>query len=706
MQLLAMISVLLVAFSIGGHATATARSADHPIVKVIALLKDLTAKVKLEGQTEEVAFQKFVYWCQTSTSELVDAIAEEKDTIDTLQSTIDSKSKETVLLGEDISKLEDEITELQASDKSASDDATERNSLYMKKEQSLKDTIKAIEDAMKALSDAAKTTDSKLLLSQHRLAQNRVRDTLALVATVANEDEQSSLMSFVESQADPGDKDAHVKKYAFKSNSVTELLKNLKLKFEDELVQATKEETNAANAHALSKSARDATITATKKAKEQKTTDQSDADSALSAAKGSLKDQQDDLTADSASLQATKTSCSVKKSEWQDRSALRKQELEAMAVAVKIMSKVSGVRTEAPSNPVPPTAPVTLIEVSSAQVAADPKARVVQLLHATAKTYHSKALERLAMEVSAHAPKQFQDIINQIQKMIFRLKQEQTDEDNHKAWCDLEISKTESSKTDKTDKSEELEAKIKEAKANSVTLTSEITAAEKLMADIKKFQAEATEIRNAGKQQNKLAIKDAVEAQKAITNAMAVLTSFYKESGAIKKESWELLQEPVTLPKDPATWDSPSYTGVNDPSKAGTGVVAVLTAISADFSKMEADTRAQEVTDAKEYEDTMKKHAIELARRSKESEMKSAQKKRLLDKVTALTGHKKHVSDELESTNQYLKDLEPACISGDSTYTERKAARDAEIKALGEAQTTLDNAFAAPKSFLQISRRA
>merc|ERR1719502_1195042 len=88
--------------------------------------------------------------------------------------------------------------------------------------------------------------------------------------------------ALVQSEADPkapnaGDANKHVKKYSFKSNSVTELLKNLKLKFEDELVEATKAETNAQNAHALSKNARDATLKAAEDSKKQKETNLGDA---------------------------------------------------------------------------------------------------------------------------------------------------------------------------------------------------------------------------------------------------------------------------------------------------------------------------------------------------------------------------------------------------------------------------------------------
>merc|ERR1719162_1823424 len=115
-----------------------------------------------------------------------------------------------------------------------------------------------------------------------------------------------------------------------------------------------------------------------------------------------------------------------------------------------------------------------------------------------------------------------------------------------------------------------------------------------MIADINGFQKEATEIRNTGKQENKMAIKDAQDAQTAVSNAIAVLTAFYKESGSVAKEPWEFIQAPRKLPKNPSTWDSP-YTEVSDPKKQPGGIISVLEVINADFSKMQAETKSQEV---------------------------------------------------------------------------------------------------------------
>merc|ERR1719284_1603703 len=141
-----------------------------------------------------------------------------------------------------------------------------------------------------------------------------------------------------------------------------------------------------------------------------------------------------------------------------------------MASAIDILSKVTGVRTEAPGNPIPPASPVALIQV------VDPRSRVVELLRGEARESHSRALERLAQEIAAHRSSPFAEVNNMIQKMIFRLMDEQKDEDNHKNWCDLELDKSNSSKADKTDKITMLTAKIDAATATAQLLTEDIAA--------------------------------------------------------------------------------------------------------------------------------------------------------------------------------------------------------------------------------------
>merc|ERR1719183_1679022 len=214
-----------------------------------------------------------------------------------------------------------------------------------------------------------------------------------------------------------------------------------------------------------------------------------------------------------------------------------------------------------------------------------------------------------------------------IQKMVQRLMSEQTDEDNHKNWCDEELHHSNVSKSDKTEKHAMLTAKIDADTATAEVRTQEIEENAQMLAALAQHVAEATEIRQTGKSENKHAMKDSQDAQTALANAVAVLEAHYKETGMMKKEAWEFVQRGVELPEEPSTWDS-AYTGVADPAEQPAGILTVLKTVSADFAKMEAETRAQEETDQHEFEEDMKRSEIEKARRLKESDMKTQEKKR------------------------------------------------------------------------------
>jgi len=315
--------------------------------------------------------------------------------------------------------------------------------------------------------------------------------------------------------------------------------------------------------------------------------------------------------------------------------------------------------------------------------------------------------------------------------MIFRLMAEQTKEDEHKHWCDLEVSNSEVSRDAKSTKESSLTAKINSAKANADELKLKIDDLDGDVVELMRYMNEAKELRLEGKTENALAIKDAQAAQTAIAKAAAVLTTFYKDSGSIAKESWEsFLQtkdEPVVtvadlstmtdgateLPVKPETWTS-SYTGVVDPTAPGEGVLAVLESTAADFSKMEADTKAQDASDQKQFDVDMQDATVDKMKKAKEAEMKADEKTRETDKVRSMEKMRQHAEKEHGAVEQYLVDLKGTCgddlasDSGSTKYGDRKAARDDEIAALKDAKTTLENAFkgADGSELVQIAKHA
>merc|ERR1719443_2142744 len=115
--------------------------------------------------------------------------------------------------------------------------------------------------------------------------------------------------------------------------------------------------------------------------------------------------------------------------------------------------------------------------------------------------------------------------------MIFHLMAEQKDEDDHKNWCDKEISTTTMMIEDKETKRDTLQASID-------VLTQEIADLKVKITEIEEETAE----RQAEKAENTATIKDAQDAQTAVSEAIAVLSEFYKGTGMVEKESWELNQ--------------------------------------------------------------------------------------------------------------------------------------------------------------------
>lgn len=670
----------------------------HPVENVITMLQKLGSQVKEEGEAEQLTFQKFQHWCVRSKKELIDTITEEKEKLESLADFIESRRLAIESLGKQISSLEDQILDLgskQTSDNAARQDST---NLYSAESTSLNTTIQAITSALTAMQTSKQNTDPGLI-------QDKVEAVMAMAGSSVSSRQWSQFKAFLQAAntsrpnlTAEGDYEAHIDKYSFKSGSVVELLKQLQLKFEADYTRCVQEETNAVNAHNLAKEAREDATNAATASKTAKTTAKGEAEGEKSSAETDQTNTQNDLTADEGTLDSTDQDCDQKATEWAERSKIRSGEQEAIETAIEVLAKVAGVRTEAPDNPVPPPSPVqpSFLQLESVRPAVR---EALELLRAEAKVTHSQAIEALAAAVAARKEGPFNQVINSIEKMIFHLESEQTQEDDHKNWCDKELAKTNASIVDKDDKITLLTNKINLDDTKASTLASEITAADVMVAKIVAHVTEATEIRKIGAEENSVAVKDAEAAQTAIMQAISVLKTFYKGSGEVPKEAWEFVQRggaPVSLSPAPVTWEG-NYAGVanplGNPGTGSEGILVVLKTLVADFSQMESDTLAQEETDQKAFDQDVKNCKIEKARRTKESEMKAQEKKRVLERKTALTATRKGVLQEKEATEQYETDLQPACVEGDSTYETRRDDRSAEITALHAAQDHLQDAF-------------
>merc|ERR1719478_1641645 len=168
----------------------------------------------------------------------------------------------------------------------------------------------------------------------------------------------------------------------------------------------------------------------------------------------------------------------------------------------------------------------------------------------------------------------------------------------------------------------------------------------------------------------------------------------------MEKEAWEFNQMNVrrvkAAPGETAEPEPELFKGPYSGNSEGMGVIGMLEGIAEDFALMETNAKADETEQSDEYEKWMTDTKIAIAEKQKDTEMKEARKERQSEKLVSKTDDFKHTMKELEATVQYEEDLQHACVDGDSTYEDRKAARTKEIEALKEAQDILEKAFDEP----------
>jgi len=643
-----------------------------------------------------------------------------------LKDTIRGQSKTKAALSNTINGLQKDVKEMDTANSATKLARHNENKVFKEAYKDAGASLRAVHQALKATTVAQGQTSSLLqdFFASHAAQQTSLLDVTQELSQRRQElmQWQSSMDDLKEEVADvdararadadeddadagspppavqaKGDAAAHVDQYDSKSGKVIELLKNLKMEFEDNMRELLKGETNAVNSFKLQEVAAGNSRKAAQSSLKENQKMLAETEKSLAAADLSRKTQTSNLESDTKRQQTTQSSCSKKKAEWDQRSNTRSSELVAFDTAVEILGKATGLATKAPSNPMAPVAPSKFLQIIQSHHR-DPRTKAITMLREAAKVTHSQALERLAVAVNAHLNGPMDAVVAMIQKMIFRLKDEQKNEDEHKLWCDKELSNTNEMKSDNKDDVTELKANIKVAAGQLNAATEIVLRNQEKINAINTFVKEATEIRNAGKMENKEALSDAEEGGKAVSNAIVVLENFYKTSSSEQSEV------ATKLSSEPSTWTS-KYNNVANPNSQPGGIITVLSKIGSDFAQMAAKTKAEENNDENDYKKAMSANKIDKSRLAQEVEMKNGEKRSRSTEKATLTSEEKSSQDQLDKTVQYLEDLKPACLTGDGSYNARKASRAKEIVALKAAQLTL---AVVPKSanFLAISKSA
>jgi len=475
--------------------------------------------------------------------------------------------------------------------------------------------------------------------------------------------------------------------YSFQSGGIVEMLEKLRDQFRDELKKVQEAEVDRRQAYdMLSQDLTDQTEEAKNQVEEKSVSEAKQKQ--LSIEKSSdLSEVTEVRKADAKYLKDLTELCTTKTTEFEARSKLRSEEIEAMEKAVEILSgdDVTGsAEKHLPSllqtNKASAFAQLRAVQK---QVTSDPdQLRAAAFLKEASERLNSHILSAIATQAGADP---FKKVKQLIEELIKRLMSQATAEATQKGWCDKEMGTNKHTRKSKTAEVDSLTSAIEGLDSDIKTLAKNLKETNEELSELEAAVAEFTEKRNKESATNEATIKDAVAGQEALTNAIKVLEDFYAKAAKATSLSQSSSGSAGKQPAIPEIFDGP-YKGMQ---AAKGGVIGMLEVIQSDFARLESDTKSAEAAAQNEYDEFMSDSAQTKA--SLDEDVKHATSTKL-----AKEGELGVAKDNLETAQKILDaaleawdKLKGPCANdglGETmSYAERKKRREDELEALKEA---------------------
>jgi len=675
-----------------------------PIEKTIQLLEDLEAKVVKDGEAEAKVYEEFQEYCKDTAKETAFDIKTGKSGSERFSASVDDFVAKIGVAETKIGELSDAIANDEKDLKSATAIRKKEYKDFMKVDADLGASVDMIERAIGILErELAKTgfmQMDKTVFNKVMTAVQAVIDVSAvtnaadavklqaLIQASTNEDDELSLSGAPDPAA-----------YKSSSGGIISSLEDMLEKAKAQQSDAQKAEMEAKfNFDMLKQKLEDQIKFANKELDETKKM-KAASEEGKAEAEGNLEKSNKGVTEDSKKLKELQTECMTKAEEYEVEMHDREGELEALALAKKILvEKTGGAADRAYS-----FVQVSMRTSTRAKTQTRAMARLreqrdlvlaqVQRIAKDGSTEMVQLAERLRM-ASLMSADPFAKIKGMIQEMIEKLVKEAEEEAGHKAYCDKEMGETKVKKADMTEEVEDLQVKIDKATSKIAKLKQDIMTLTQELAKIAEEQQTADKIRAEEKGAWEAAEADFSSGLEGVGMALQVLRDYYAE----KEES--LLQ---TGAQTHTRVHAKAKAKDTKESGAASGIIGMLEVVESDFSKLLAEGKAAEDQAIKIYEEQTTENKI--ATKTKETEIKYKTKDQketeaLLESLKEDIGGSQK---ELDAINEYWEKLQPECVAKPEPYEERKKRREAEIAGLKDALKILEEESA--PAFLQIRRK-
>jgi len=316
------------------------------------------------------------------------------------------------------------------------------------------------------------------------------------------------------------------------------------------------------------------------------------------------------------------------------------------------------------------------------------KERAVDVLRKEGQSIGSLALTSLAETIaaprfdSAPVTDPFKKIKGLIQKLIERLLEESRNEATKKGFCDTELGKARKDRDFRLQEANDLSADLAGLEAKEDALTLEIKQLTKDIKDESQALKETTKERKDEKKANMETLKTAKEGLEAVNEAILILRSFYKQAAKAALVQASPLDEDTQ-----GAGFSGNYKGKQSGMKA---VFALLETIASDFDRTLRKTEEAEETAHRDFVDFDQAAQSSIAGKSTKKELDEQDLKTTKTSIKQKTDDMQTAVDLLDSALKELEELKPTCIDTGMSYSERVKKREEEMAALAKALCILD----------------
>lgn len=700
-----------------------------PIQKVIQMLTDMQANGRKELMAEQVAFAKFQTWCTQKSEFFQGEIAQNSQDINSLTASIAKLDSDIQTLGAGIMQLEGDVATRETQKKAETLQREKDHADFVEESTDFAESVDALNRAIAVLEkqnfDRPAAGAALLQVSEKARIPDKVKSIIsAFIGMMDNGDGEKGENDFMAYDA------PEANAYEFQSGGIIALLKRLRDEFRSKLSTCQKEEMNSAHAHDLIVNDLQDAIENANRDIESKTKQMNTAKAQVAEDTKTLTSTMAEKEENTKTLADMTAECHEKGLSYEEKQNLRKEELEAIAKAIEILStpEVQGAAEKYLALAQAPKKARAFVQVMGREESGGFRRHIREFLAKEGRRLHSRQLALLADSIGAmpdtlYGEKTEVDVFGKVKAMIAAMITRLTNEANadavHEGFCDKELGKSKVTRTRLTEEIDALDAAVEEGKATIMQLAKDIATLSTQVEELTKARQEATAFRKEEKATNALTVKDAKAAQAAIAAAVAVLNEFYskamtstaflqlqaapprkwglKKSVKMGSEEWNALANKDfkgtvgdnyeakldTGHKEGMQTFGEVYHGQQDEDEYG--VLALLSVIQSDFVNLESDTVTAEAVAQKMYEDFMAESQKNIAVSSKSIELKTA------DKLTAETRLRQDIADlkatqdELLTAERYHARLVPQCTDKGMTWDERVKARAEEIASLKEA---------------------